>query len=166
MTTPNDPILVLTTGGTIDKLYFDALSEYKIGESIIARVLDTARVTQPVEIGEVLRKDSLELTDADRALIRERVMAAKARRIVITHGTDTMTVTAQALGQVPDKTIVLVGALAPARFSETDATFNLGMAFATAQVAPPGVYITMNGTVFRADEVVKDRERGAFVAKA
>jgi L-asparaginase len=166
MTTPNDPILVLTTGGTIDKLYFDALSEYKIGESIIARVLDTARVTQPVEIGEVLRKDSLELTDADRALIRERVIAAEARRIVITHGTDTMTVTAQALGTVPGKTIVLVGALAPARFSETDATFNLGMAFATAQVAPEGVYITMNGTVFRADEVVKDRERGAFVAKA
>ncbi|MGF7170839.1 L-asparaginase [Sphingobium xanthum] len=165
MTTPNDPILVLTTGGTIDKLYFDALSEYKIGESIIARVLDTARVTQPVEIGEVLRKDSLELTDADRALIRERVIAAEARRIVITHGTDTMTVTAQALGTVPGKTIVLVGALAPARFSETDATFNLGMAFATAQVAPGGVYITMNGTVFRADEVVKDRERGAFVAK-
>jgi len=166
MTASHDPILVLTTGGTIDKLYFDALSEYKIGESIIARVLDTARVTQPVEIGEVLRKDSLELTAADRALIVERVAAAKARRIVITHGTDTMTVTAQALSGIADKTIVLVGALAPARFAESDATFNLGMAFATAQIAPPGVYITMNGTVFRADEVVKDRERGAFVRSA
>jgi L-asparaginase len=166
MTAPNDPILVLTTGGTIDKLYFDALSEYKIGESIIARVLDTARVTQPVEIREVLRKDSLELSDADRALIRERVVAAPNKRIVITHGTDTMTVTAQALADIADKTIVLVGALAPARFAESDATFNLGMAFATAQVAPAGVYVTMNGTVFRADAVVKDRERGAFVAKA
>lgn len=165
MTAANDPILVLTTGGTIDKLYFDALSEYKIGESIIARILDTARVTQPVQIGEIVRKDSLELTDADRALIVERVRAAEASRIVITHGTDTMTVTAQALAGIAGKTIVLVGALAPARFAESDATFNLGMAFATAQVAPPGVYITMNGTVFRADEVVKDRERGAFVRK-
>jgi L-asparaginase len=163
MTTTSDPILVLTTGGTIDKLYFDALSEYKIGESIISRLLDTARVTQPVQIGEVLRKDSLELTDADRALILARVEAATTSRIIITHGTDTMTQTAQALSGVAGKTIVLVGALAPARFSESDATFNLGMAVATAQVAPPGVYITMNGTVFRAGEVVKDRERGAFV---
>lgn len=166
MTRTSDPILVLTTGGTIDKLYFDALSEYKIGESIIARLLDMARVTQPVEIRELLRKDSLDLTDADRALIAQTVRGAAASRIVITHGTDTMTVTAQALANIAGKTIVLVGALAPARFTESDATFNLGMAFATAQVAPPGVYITMNGTVFRADQVVKDRERGAFVPTA
>jgi L-asparaginase len=165
MTQATDPILVLTTGGTIDKLYFDALSEYKIGESIIARMLDQARVTQPVEIAEVLRKDSLDLTDEDRALIAARVAAAPNRRIVITHGTDTMTQTAAALADTGGRTIVLVGALAPARFAESDATFNLGMAFATAQVAQPGVYITMNGTVFRADAVVKDRERGAFVAK-
>ena len=165
MNEADNSIYVLTTGGTIDKLYFDALSEYKIGESIIARVLDMARVTQPVEISEVLRKDSLELTDADRALIAARVAEAPNRRIVITHGTDTMTVTAAALTETGDKTIVLVGSLAPARFAESDATFNLGMAFATAQVAPPGVYVTMSGTVFRADAVVKDRERGAFVAK-
>jgi len=163
MDATNDPILVLTTGGTIDKLYFDALSEYKIGESIIARLLELSRVTQPFEIREVLRKDSLELTDADRALILAQVEAARTTRIVITHGTDTMTVTAQSLKGVAGKTIVLVGALAPARFTESDATFNLGMAFATAQVAPPGIYITMNGTVFRADAVTKDRERGAFV---
>jgi L-asparaginase len=165
MTSPSDAILVLTTGGTIDKLYFDALSDYRIGESIIARILDTGRVMQPVEIREILRKDSLDLTDADRALIARDVAAAPHRRVVITHGTDTMTQTAQALGAVSGKTIVLVGALSPARFAESDATFNLGMAFATVQIAPPGVYITMNGTVFRADDVVKDRERGAFVAK-
>ncbi len=160
-----DPIVLLTTGGTIDKLYFDALSEYKIGESILPRLFAMARVTQPFEIEEVLRKDSLELTDADRALIAQRVAAAPSSRIIITHGTDTMTATAQALAHIPGKTIVLLGALAPARFMESDATFNLGMAFATAQVAPPGVYITMNGTVFRADQVVKDREVGAFVKK-
>ena len=165
MTDSDQPIHVLTTGGTIDKLYFDALSEYQIGESILARVLEIARVTIPVEIEEVTRKDSLELTDEDRVRIAARVAASTARRIVITHGTDTMTDTAQALGDGAGKTIVLVGALAPARFSESDATFNLGMAFATAQIAPPGVYITMNGTVFRADDVVKDRALGAFVAR-
>ena len=165
MTKAHDPILVLTTGGTIDKLYFDALSEYKIGESIIARLLDMARVTQSVEIRELLRKDSLDLTDADRSLIAQAVRNTDISRIIITHGTDTMTTTADALAGIEGKTIVLVGALAPARFQESDATFNLGMAFATVQVAPPGVYITMNGTVFRADAVVKDRAVGAFVAK-
>ncbi len=165
MTEAHDSILVLTTGGTIDKLYFDALSEYKIGESIIARLLDMARVTQSVEIRELLRKDSLDLTDADRSLIAQAVRNTDISRIIITHGTDTMTTTADALAGIEGKTIVLVGALAPARFQESDATFNLGMAFATVQVAPPGVYITMNGTVFRADAVVKDRAVGAFVAK-
>jgi len=110
-----------------------------------------------------MRKDSLEMDDADRATIAARAAAASARRIVITHGTDTMTETAKALAGVADKTIVLVGALAPARFAESDAPFNLGMAFACAQVAAPGVYITMNGTVFEAGKVVKDREAGQFV---
>ena len=165
MNEAEDSIYVLTTGGTIDKLYFDALSEYQIGESIIATVLETARVTLPFEIEEVLRKDSLELTDDDRALIAARVASVPARRIIITHGTDTMTDTAAALGDIAGKTIVLVGALAPARFAESDATFNLGMAFAAAQVAPPGVYITMNGWVFAADAVMKDRAIGAFVAR-
>ncbi len=165
MTTPTDPILLLTTGGTIDKLYFDALSEFQIGETIIARLLELARVTMPFEVREVLRKDSLDMTDADRARIAADVAGAQNRRIVITHGTDTMTQTAAALGSVTGKTVVLVGALSPARMAESDAAFNLGMAFATAQVAPAGVYITMNGTVFRADEVVKDRARGAFVRK-
>lgn len=159
-------ILILTTGGTIDKIYFDALSEYQIGTTQIARLLEIGRVAAPFEIVELMRKDSLELTDEDRAHIVAAVEQADTNRIVITHGTDTMTVTAQALASVQGKTIVLVGALAPARFAESDATFNLGMAFATAQVAPPGVYITMSGQVFRAGEVVKDRERGAFVAIA
>ena len=161
----SDPIILLTTGGTIDKLYFDALSEFQIGDTIIARLLELARVTYPFEVRELLRKDSLDLTDDDRALIRAQVAAATSNRIVITHGTDTMTQTAAALAGIAGKTIVLVGALSPARMAESDAAFNLGMAFATAQVASPGVYITMNGTVFRADEVVKDRAKGAFVAK-
>lgn len=158
------PILVLTTGGTIDKVYFDALSEYQVGESQLGRVLETARVTAPFTLRELLRKDSLELDDADRDAIAAAVAQADTSRIVITHGTDTMTQTAARLAGIPNKTVVLVGALAPARFSESDAPFNLGMAFATAQIAPPGVWITMNGTVFDAARVVKDRDLGRFVS--
>lgn len=161
---PQAPILLLTTGGTIDKIYFDALSDYQVGASVVGKLLDIARVRRLVRIEEATRKDSLELDEADRALIRARVAAAPERHVVITHGTDTMTTTASVLADITGKTIVLVGALAPARFGESDASFNLGMAIATAQVAPPGIYITMSGSVFRADRVAKDREKGAFVA--
>lgn len=156
-------ILVLTTGGTIDKLYFDALSEYQIGDSVVDRLLATARVSKPFRVQGLMRKDSLELDDADRATIARAAAEAPERRIVITHGTDTMTETAKALAGIAGKTIVLVGALAPARFADSDATFNLGMAFATAQIAPAGVWIAMNGTIFPADKVRKDRAANAFV---
>lgn len=157
------PILLLTTGGTIDKIYFDALSDYKVGETVVSRLLEIGRVRRPFRVEEALRKDSLDLTDADRALIRRRVAEAAETHIVITHGTDTMTDTARALADVPGKVVVLVGALAPARFGESDASFNLGMAFAAVQLCPPGVYIAMSGSVFRADQVRKDRAKGAFV---
>jgi L-asparaginase len=164
MLSSETPILLLTTGGTIDKIYFDALSDYQVGEAVVARLLEIGRVRHPFRVEEVTRKDSLELTDADRALIRARVTAAPEAHIVITHGTDTMTETAKALAHVAGKVIVLVGALAPARFGESDASFNLGMAFAAVQLAEPGVYIAMSGSVFRADRVVKDRAAGKFVA--
>ena len=160
----HEPILILTTGGTIDKNYFDALSEYQIVESGIPELLKQARASLPLRIEEVCRKDSLELTDADRAEIARRTGAASETRIVITHGTDTMTETAKALAGVAGKTIVLTGALAPARFAQSDAAFNLGMAMATAQIAPPGVYIAMSGQVFDGLKVRKDREAGRFVA--
>jgi L-asparaginase len=161
-----DPILILTTGGTIDKQYFDSLSQYQITDTMVTKLLAVARVTHPYVIEEVLRKDSIDLTDEDRTRIVEHATRASLSRIIITHGTDTMTLTARALSHSRDKTIVLTGALAPARFSESDAAFNLGMAFAAAQTAPPGIYITINGTVFIASQVEKDRERGCFVLKA
>ena len=157
-------ILVLTTGGTIDKNYFDALSKYQIVDSGIPALLEEARVALPFRIEEVCRKDSLELTDADRAAIVERARQAPERRIVITHGTDTMTETAKVLASIPGKTMVLTGALSPARFAETDAPFNLGMAFAAAQTAPPGVWVAMSGQVFDGLKVRKDRAAGRFVA--
>jgi L-asparaginase len=158
-----NPIYVVTTGGTIDKIYFDALSQYQIGESVVHRLLEVGRVTCPFRIVEVLRKDSLDLTPDDRELIRAKVAELPTTRVVITHGTDTMTESARALASIQDKTIVFTGSLSPARFSESDATFNLGMAFATVQVAAPGVYIAMSGQVFRADRVRKDRAAGRFV---
>ena len=159
------PILVLTTGGTIDKAYFDALSEYQIVDSGIPELLKIARVAVPFRMIELMRKDSLELTDADRALIASAAKEAPESRIVVTHGTDTMTETARVLAEaVPGKTVVLTGALSPARFAETDAPFNLGMAFAAAQTACPGVWIAMSGQVFDGLKVRKDREAGKFVA--
>lgn len=157
------PILVLTTGGTLDKIYFDAKSSFEVGSSIVGRLLEQAEVRVPVEIVELMRKDSLDLTDEDRTTIRSAVLESRHDRIVITHGTDTMTDTAHALGDVHEKTIVLTGALAPARFAESDAMFNLGMAVAAVQVLRPGVYIAMNGRVFEGAHVVKDRTLNAFI---
>jgi L-asparaginase len=157
-----EPLLVVTTGGTIDKVYFDARSDYEVGESMVAELLRQARVRVPFEIVPVLAKDSLDITDADRTLIRECIRARPERRVVVTHGTDSMVETARVLRGLEDRCIVLTGALAPARFVETDAPFNVGMAFAAAQVLPPGVYIAMNGRVFRGDRVVKDPKRNEF----
>jgi L-asparaginase len=156
-------IAVVTTGGTIDKLYFDSLSEYQVGDSVVRKLLSIANVKYSFDIIEALRKDSLELTDADRDLLFHRIASLETTQVVVTHGTDTMTTTAARLEGIPGKTIVMTGALAPARFSESDASFNLGMAFATAQVAPPGVFIVMNGEVFPAAQVRKDRTAGRFV---
>ncbi|MFM2370351.1 MAG: hypothetical protein RIS85_73, partial [Pseudomonadota bacterium] len=153
----NQPILVLTTGGTIDKAYFDALSEYQIVESGIPALIAEARVALPFRVVELMRKDSLDLTEADRALIAAAIREAPETRIILTHGTDTMTDTARVLADIPGKTMVLTGALSPARFAQTDAPFNLGMAFATAQVATPGVWIAMSGQVFNGLKVKKDR---------
>jgi L-asparaginase len=141
-------IKFLTTGGTIDKVYFDAKSEYEVGPPQVADLLHEANVTFEFEIESVLRKDSLDLTEADRALIRERVAQDAASRIVVTHGTDTMVQTARVLEGIPGKTIILTGSMQPARFRVTDAEFNLGVAVAAAQLLSPGVYLAMNGRIF------------------
>lgn len=157
-------ILVLTTGGTIDKVYFDASSDYEVGEPTVPHVFREAGVTLEWRLEPLLRKDSLELTDADRAAIRQACLDAPESRILITHGTDTMTETAAALGELAGKTVVLTGALAPARFRVTDAVFNLGLALGALQSKPPGIYLAMNGTVFTAGQVRKNRGAGRFEA--
>ncbi len=155
-------LLILTTGGTIDKVYFDALSEYEIGEPTVPHVFRESAVTLPWRLESLFRKDSLELTADDRAVIRRHCDDAAEAHILITHGTDTMCETAAALSGLAGKTIVLTGALAPARFRVTDAIFNLGLALGAVQSLPPGVYIAMNGTVFPAGKVWKNRELGRF----
>jgi L-asparaginase len=134
----NLSIRVLATGGTIDKVYFDATSAYEIGDPQIGVLLHEANVTFDYEVESVLRKDSLELDEADRKLIRERVEAAPENRILITHGTDTMTETAAALEGIAGKTIVFTGSMLPARFRQNDALFNVGCAVGGLQSLPPG----------------------------
>ena len=129
-------ITFITTGGTIDKVYYDANSRYEVGESVIDQILRQGEVHFEHRVVQLMRKDSLELNDQDRQLIRASVEADPARRIVITHGTDTMVETARALQGLGDRVIVLTGALNPARFQASDAVFNIGMAVAAVQALP------------------------------
>lgn len=155
-------VQIFSTGGTIDKLYFDALSEYQIGEPMVGELLRDARVGFDYAIESLVKKDSLELNDADRELIHASVAACPHDHILITHGTDTMTVTAAALADIDDKVIVLTGAMQPARFRDSDALFNLGLAVGALSTCQPGVYIAMSGKVFAADGVRKNRVAGRF----
>ncbi len=131
-------IAIFTTGGTIDKVYFDAKGGYEVGAPMVRQILDQGRVTAQIPVMELLRKDSLEMTPADRIAVRDAVAASEATRIIVTHGTDTMVETARELRGLPGKTIVLTGALQPARFADSDAAFNLGLAVGAVQVLPPG----------------------------
>ncbi len=159
-------VQIFTTGGTIDKVYFDAKSEYEVGEPQVTEILRTVGVSFEFGCEVLFRKDSLELTDEDRSAIAARVAASEARHLILTHGTDTMVETAQAieaaLGAGSDRTVVLVGSLTPARFKATDAEFNVGFAAAAVQTLPPGVYVAMNGRVFRPHEVRKNRAANRF----
>ena len=154
---------IFTTGGTIDKIYFDALSEFQVGESPLDAILREANVTLDYELTSLMKKDSLELTDEDRDLIHAAIEASPAQHILVTHGTDTMANTAARLQNITDKTVVLTGAMQPARLRSTDAIFNVGFAIAAARLQPPGVYIAMNGQVFEAGHVRKNRAEGRFV---
>lgn len=139
---------IFTTGGTIDKVYFDAKSTFEVGEPQIVEVLREANLSINYQVTSLMRRDSLEMNDIDRQKIRQAVVDSSADQIVITHGTDTMINTATALSNIPGKTIVLTGAMQPARFRLTDAVFNIASAMMAAQTLPEGVYITMNGRVF------------------
>lgn len=155
-------IRIFTTGGTIDKIYFDANSEFSVGDSLVPEILADANVTPLWAVTELTRKDSLELTDDDRMAIVSAVSSCEETKVLITHGTDTMARTAEALQSVTGKTIVLLGAMRPARMRDSDAAFNLGYALAAVQLLPANVYLAMNGEVFEAGKVRKNLQAGRF----
>ena len=156
------PLAILTCGGTFDKVYHDALSDYSVGAPCAPGILAEAGMRDGWELIEVMRKDSLEMTDDDRQALRATAQGCGASRLVIIHGTDTMTESAAVLADIPDKTIVLTGAMSPARFRQTDAPFNLGFAIAAALTAGSGIYIAMGGQLYPHDQVRKNRKRGRF----
>ncbi|MCA9034078.1 MAG: asparaginase [Planctomycetaceae bacterium] len=158
----NQPVRFLAVGGTIDKIYFDSLSEYQVGAPGVERILSELPVTFEYTVQSVLRKDSLDMTDADRKLVLQAVVDSPEDRIVITHGTDTMVETARLLQAASEKCIVLTGAMQPAGFSNSDAVFNIGVAIGAVQSRPNGVWIAMSGRVFDAAHVRKNRDKGIF----
>lgn len=155
-------IKIFTTGGSIDKSYSPKDSTFIIGEPQIADILKEANVTIKYQIESLLKKDSLDLTEADRRLIHDKVKAESTRHIIITHGTDTMTDTARALKDIPAKTIILTAAFQPASAKKTDAVFNVGTAVAAVQTLPDGVYVVMNGCVFDPEKTRKNPDSDTF----
>jgi L-asparaginase len=158
-----EAIRILITGGTIDKEYDPLTGELIFAKSHLSNILNQVRCKARFILEEVMLKDSLQMRSEDREEILKKCVDCLENRIIVTHGTDTMVETGRVLGtHVKGKTIVLVGAMIPYAFGASDALFNLGCAFAAVQALRQGVYITMNGKIFRWDNVIKNKESGEF----
>ena len=155
-------IKIFSVGGTIDKVYFDQLSQYQVGFPSVREILDSLPIAFDYKIESLLRKDSLDMDDADRQLLKQHVLAESCPKIIITHGTDTMIETGQVLSDVGGKCIVLTGAMEPADFKSSDAVFNVGVAVGAVSALPDGVYIAMNGRIFDPFKCHKNRDLGIF----
>ena len=159
-------IKLLITGGTIDKQYNELNGELIFAQSAVEDMLAQGRVKLDILLETVMLKDSLDMNDDDRQTILSSCLACDEPQIVITHGTDTMVETSQVLAtEIKDKTIVLLGAMVPYQFKNSDALFNLGCAIAAVQTLENGVYVTMNGKIFNYDEVIKNKDLGEFQSK-
>jgi len=158
------PIRILVTGGTFDKEYDELTGRLFFRDTHLQEMLDRGRSRLELSIETVMMIDSLEMDETGRAHVVARCREAAERAIVITHGTDTMVDTAQALARaaLAEKTIVLTGAMVPYAFGSSDGLFNLGSALSFVQVLPPGVYVAMNGRHFSWNGVRKNRETGVF----
>lgn len=157
-------LLIITTGGTIDKIYFDDMSDYQIGDPQIGQILHDMQVGFTFEVNAMMRKDSLHVTDEDRQQIHDAIAASDATHVLITHGTDSMVKTALLLADIPGKTMVLTGALNPARFRDSDAIFNIGCAVGALQALSNGAWIAMNGCIWDPGKVRKNRSKNRFEA--
>ena len=156
-------IRVFVTGGTFDKEYNELNGSLYFKETHLYEMLDLGRSKLKLSIDSLMMKDSLDFEEADRELIAKACADSQEEKILITHGTDTMTNTASYLANhCPDKTIVLTGAMIPYKFGSSDGLFNLGSALAFVQVVSPGVYIAINGKIFEADKVKKNTDKGEF----
>ncbi len=157
------PIRIIVTGGTFDKEYNERTGQLYFKDTHLAEMLERGRSRVAVTIRTVMMVDSLEMTEADRAVIVQNCLQASEEHLIVTHGTDTMTDTAAAIARaVTDKTVVLTGAMIPWAFGSSDGLFNLGSALSFVQVLPHGVYVAMNGKCFPWDKCRKNRERGEF----
>lgn len=159
-------IKIFATGGTIDKTYFDQKDTYHVGEPQAPGILERANVVVDYEVVSLMQKDSLDIDDSDREKIKNAIASSEADKIIVTHGTDTMILTAEYLGEIPNKTIVLTGSMSPAQYRDSDAVFNLGCALAAVQTLAPGVYIAMNGRIFDPQTSVKNIAFNRFEEKA
>lgn len=153
---------ILTTGGTIDKVYFDKKSNYEVGDPFVEELLHKMNVNISFKVKSLMRIDSLDMTDIHREEILNYIMNSNANNFLITHGTDSIVETAIYLKKISDKTIVLTGSLKPAIFIDNDAIFNVGSALTSAQILKNGVYIVINGQVFNPDNVRKNLEKNIF----
>lgn len=161
--TQQSSIKLIITGGTIDKHYNELDGSLVFAETHISNMLKQSRCKANITLENILQKDSLDIDDTDRERILEACKNSHESMIMITHGTDTMTLTAEYIAKhIKDKTIVLLGAMIPYAFKHSDALFNLGTAIAAVQCLPANVYITMNGEIFKWDNVIKNRQAGRF----
>lgn len=159
------PIRIFVTGGTFDKEYNELNGELFFKDTHLHEMLRLGRSKLQLEVTTLMMIDSLDMQDEDRERIATACIEAKEQKILITHGTDTMPITAAMLSQkVINKTIVITGAMVPYKFGSSDGLFNLGAALAFVQSLPHGVYVAMNGKIFRGDNVMKNKATGEFEA--
>ena len=160
-------ILFIQTGGTIDKDYPKTKNgwAFEINEPAVKRILEKVNCSFNNSVLSLIKKDSLEINDEDRSLILSKCKEAKENKIIITHGTDTMNITANYLKEIKNKTIIITGAMRPERFSNSDASINIGVAIGAVQSLSKGIYIAMNGLVIPHHKMERNKETGQFIHK-
>jgi L-asparaginase len=160
-------IQLFITGGTFDKEYDEINGRLYFKDSHVAEMLKLGRCLVDVQLRTLMMVDSLEMTPHDRENILQQCRSSGLAKIVITHGTDTMSETAELLGKaaIDGKTIILTGAMIPYKFGSSDGLFNLGSALAFVQTLPSGVFVVMNGRALPWNNVIKNRRTGEFSAK-
>ena len=158
-------ITFIQTGGTIDKDYRKTTKGYafEIAEPAVKRILEKLNPTFEYEIISALKKDSLDISEDDRKRILKICKDTNSKRIIITHGTDTMLETAKVLSEIKDKTIIITGAMRPERFSNSDAPITVGIAIGVVNILESGIYIAMNGKILSWDKCKRDMKTGQFI---